>query len=74
MNDKENQNGKLSFNFARDFKINENNKFDLADQGKSFIGSSRNYKLIFVIDNKTSSVKRTYSDIRIFYKKVMLSL
>ncbi len=67
---KENDND-LSFNFAKEFPKNDKNKFDMVDQGKSFIGSSRNYKLTFKINDKEVSFNKTYSDIRRFYKKVI---
>jgi len=67
---KENEND-LSFNFAKEFQINNKNKFDLVDQGKSFLGSSRNYRLTFKINDKEVSLNKTYSDIRRFYKKVV---
>jgi hypothetical protein len=67
---KENEND-LSFNFAKEFQINNKNKFDFVDQGKSFLGSSRNYRLTFKINDKEVSLNKTYSDIRRFYKKVV---
>ena len=72
MNDKLENEGKLEISFAKEFKINDNNSFSVEDQGKSFLGKSRNYKITVRINDKSHTITRTYGDIRTLYKKTLI--
>ena len=46
-----------------DYIIMENNKFEIEDNGKSFMGH-RSYKLRFIIGETTYEMVKDYQDIR----------
>ena len=52
-----------------DYIIMENNKFEIEDNGKSFMGH-RSYKLRFIIGETTYEMVKDYQDIRLFFQKV----